>query len=105
MAASAGKPDKRKQKRVRRKLRVLLHADGQRIKGTTADLSAGGLLVNCAHILLPGTQLKGELYLSDDESFPFEAQVRWSRNSTRWLASDIQHSLGLEFTRPPGAVY
>ena len=105
MAASAGKPDKRRQKRVRRKLRVLLIADGQRIKGTTADLSAGGLLVTCAHILLPGTKLRGELYLSEDEALPFEAQVRWSRNSTRWLASDIQHSLGLEFTTPPGAVY
>jgi predicted thioesterase len=105
MAASAGKPDKRKQKRVRRKLRVLLHVDNQHIKGMTADLSAGGLLVTCAHILLPGTKLTGQLFLSEDEALPFEAQVRWSRNSTRWLATDIQHSLGLEFTRPPGAVY
>jgi predicted thioesterase len=84
---------------------VLLHADGQRIKGTTADLSAGGMLVTCAHILIPGTKLKGEVYLSEDEALPFEAQVRWSRNSTRWLATEIQHSMGLEFTRSPGAVY
>ncbi len=105
MVASAGKPDKRRQKRVRRKVRVVLHADGQRIKGTTADLSTGGMLVTCAHLLIPGTKLHGELFLREEEALPFEAQVRWSRNSTRWMSSEIQHSMGLEFIRPLGATY
>jgi predicted thioesterase len=90
---------------MRRKLRVVLHADGQRIKGTTADLSTGGMLVTCAHLLIPGTKLRGELALTEEQVLPFEAQVRWSRNSTRWLAAEIQHSMGLEFLRPPGPEY
>ena len=97
--------DKRKSARVRRQIRVTVSDGGPARSALTTNLSKTGFSMSSVYVFPTGTQLRGELSVPKAAAIPFEAEVRWVRKPRASRALHEPHTLGLQFTSPPGAAY
>ena len=84
--------------RARRRLPLFI----QGVRAFTQDLSPGGLCVELARTLVPGTTVQGALEL-DGERFDFTGQVAWVRAAEPRLS--VRARMGIRFTGIANAFY
>ena len=77
--------------RARRRLPLSI----QGVRAFTQDLSPGGLCVELARTLLPGTTIHGQLEMAG-ERFDFTGQVAWARAAEPRLS--VRARIGIRFT-------
>lgn len=96
--------DKRKQPRVRKRLRVLF-SDGRTDRtANTTNLSRTGISVSCPFVLVPGSEVHGKLLLPT-VALPFRAEVMWARKARGARALEEQNSMGFRFLGGLGPKY
>lgn len=93
--------DKRREKRFKRRLRVVFETEGGRVGGYTTNLSQHGMEVASAVVLLPGTLLRGKVELPDGRELTLETKVRWARKTQGTFSIMREKSMGLEILGPP----
>ena len=74
----------------------------QGVRTFTQDLSPGGLCVELARALLPGTSVQGALEVNG-ERFDFTGQVAWARAAEPRLS--VRARVGIRFTGIANAFY
>jgi predicted thioesterase len=97
--------ERRRNHRLRRRLRLLFHDGKQERVGFTRDVSATGLSLVSTIVLLPGTRMRIQLTLRSGQEVDIEAEVRWARKVPAGLGVNAQNSMGVHFLTPPGALW
>jgi predicted thioesterase len=97
--------ERRREKRLRRKLRIKLGQDEVAQAGFTTNISEGGLSVRCQYLHEPGTHLRATLMLPSEEAVELELQVRWSRPLSKVHPWQPAAMMGLIMVKPPVRSY
>lgn len=93
--------EKRREKRSRRRLRVVFEVDGAHSGGYTTNVSLRGMQATGAVVFPTGTVLKGTIELPDGRLVPFDAKVRWAIKGAGTFATLHQKSMGLQLIGVP----
>jgi uncharacterized protein (TIGR02266 family) len=72
---------KRRHKRIIKRLNTEFFSEGSRFRGTSSNLSEGGLFLRTTKPLPPDTQVDVSLQLSDNVVSRLKGTVRWSLKS------------------------
>lgn len=88
-------PEKRREKRFKRRLRVVFEADGSKVGGYTTNVSPRGMQVTTALVFPAGSVVKGRIELPDGKELLVDAKVRWAIK-TQGIQLMRQTSMGLE---------
>ena len=91
-----GAPEKRREKRFRRRLRVVFEAEGTRAGGYTTNLSERGMQVSSAVVFPAGSMIIGKVELPDGVELTVSAKVRWARKTQGTFSIMREKSMGLE---------
>lgn len=98
-----GAPEKRRDKRYKRRLRVVFEADGTRAGGYTTNVSAKGMQVTAAVVFPAGSRIRGRIELPDGKEIPLHALVRWAVKTQGTFSIMREKSMGLQLLDPvPG---
>jgi predicted thioesterase len=96
--------EKRRNRRVRRRMRVILD-DVPGIGAVTVNLSRSGLCISSDYLAAPRDEIGAALVLPSGEQANFEATVVWVRKARRSASLEEKNLMGLHFSIPPGEEY
>jgi len=95
-----GAAEKRREKRFKRRLRVVFEADGTRAGGYTTNLSARGMQVTAAVVFPTGSVIRGRIELPDGRELAVDAKVRWAVKTQGTFSIMREKAMGLELLPP-----
>src|SRR5579885_2582286 len=97
--------ERRKQSRIRQRLRVMFRNGPRQETGLTTNIGRGGFSIQSTLLIPAGARAEGWLKLNDGKQVAFVAQVRWTRKVAGADAARGQHLMGVAFVVPPPAEY
>ena len=93
-------PDKRQERRHRRRLQVRYGTDGLSKIGFTEDISEEGVCLRTALVFPPLSHIRMELAVSENEIIRCEGKVRWAKRVPPNLIHKINKAgMGVQITR------
>ncbi|MBI2898146.1 MAG: PilZ domain-containing protein [Deltaproteobacteria bacterium] len=93
--------EKRREKRSKRRLRVVLEAEGTRSGGYTTNLSLRGMQVTASVVFPMGSIVRGHIELPAGKQVAIEAKVRWAIKGVGTFATLQHKSMGLQLLGAP----
>jgi Tfp pilus assembly protein PilZ len=97
-SGEGGFMDNRSISRKRKRLSVRFGTDELRHMGYTEDISSGGLFIQTAAVLRPGTRLQVQLTTNDGRQILLKGQVRWAKRVPPQLIRKIKGGMGVMIT-------
>jgi len=93
-------PEKRDIKRHKKRLTVRFGIDAPNRLAYSEDISAHGLFIKTPNIIPPGTRIKIELALPNNDPVLVEGMIRWAKKVPPQLIHlAIKCGMGVEITR------
>jgi len=71
--------EKRKIMRLQKRLKLRYGVGNATSLAFTEDFSESGVFIRAVNVILPGSKLRVELFLPDNEAVSFEARIIWGR--------------------------
>lgn len=97
--------DRRKERRIKRRMSCELFADGRRYRGFVRDVSPRGLFVQMQTAPPFGTEVDVRLRIEREPAIDLRALVRRERRVPSRLASVAPAGIGLRITTAPALYY
>jgi hypothetical protein len=100
--AGGGRDEKRRKRRVRRRIPCELVTSDRRFTGIVLDVSVDGMFVQTSAVLPAGTELRVRvLSTSSTPAFELDARVARAKRVPPQLVSSAAGGMGLRVLRPP----
>ena len=71
--------EKRKLKRLQKRLKLRYGVGSATSLAFTEDFTESGIFIRAVNVLLPGMPLRIDLYMPDNDKVSFDARIVWSR--------------------------
>ncbi len=97
-AQEGGTVGKRQINRSRRRMTARFGTEKLQYMGYTEDISPGGIFIQAAAVLKPGTRLQIQLKTSSGEIILLNGQVRWAKKVPPQLLRKIKAGMGILIT-------
>jgi hypothetical protein len=92
-------PEKRREKRHHKRLRIRYGVDAPTWTGFIEDISGKGFFIKTAIVQHPNTHLKIELAVSENEIIRLEGEVMWAKKVPPRMLRRIKGGMGIRISR------
>jgi len=92
--------DKRDIRRQKKRISIRFGIDEAVRMAFTEDISATGMFIKCANVVVPNSKIRIEFMLADDRKVELEARVMWAKKVPTNLFHLVKKSgMGVHFLR------